>query len=241
VDPAQHIFRRIADKKSGDPGPTNRAHHDEIVLVLLNHIRNGGLGLTSYEVHVMLNFLQIVRRVAMLAGARVRILESDDKGRPWSLDRHPVILAAVARPLLPFALLVAAYLFLRGHNLPGGGFIAALVVGTALVLQYVADGSVLARRRLGWDYAALIGAGVLIAAATGLGSWLFGYPFLTSSFTYLDLPVVGDIELATALFFDLGVFVTVVATVMLMLDCFGRLNAPLDTAPVVRMGERDSR
>jgi len=179
--------------------------------------------------------------VAMLAGARVRILKGDEKGRPWSLDRHPVILAAVARPLLPFALLVAAYLFLRGHNLPGGGFIAALVVGTALVLQYVADGSVLARRRLGWNHAALIGVGVLIAAATGLGSWLFGYPFLTSSFTYLDLPVVGNVELATALFFDLGVFVTVVATVMLMLDCFGRLNAPLDTAPVVRMGERSTQ
>jgi multicomponent K+:H+ antiporter subunit A len=174
--------------------------------------------------------------LAMLSGVRLRVPENDENGLAWSSDRHPVILAAVVRPLLPFALLVSAYLFLRGHNLPGGGFIAALVAGTALILQYVSDGSELAQRRLGWNYVVIIGIGLLIATATGLGSWLFGYPFLTSSFTYLELPVFGQIELATALLFDLGVFTTVVATVMLMLACLGRLNAPLDIAPVIRAG-----
>jgi multicomponent K+:H+ antiporter subunit A len=62
-----------------------------------------------------------------------------------------------------------------------------------------------------------IGAGLLIAAATGIGAWVFGHPFLTSHFQYLDLPVLGRIPLATALVFDLGVFVLVVGATMLML------------------------
>ena len=61
-----------------------------------------------------------------------------------------------------------------------------------------------------------------------------GYPFLTSSFAYVDLPLLGEIELATALLFDLGVFVTVVATVMLMLASLGQLNAPVDHASGLR-------
>jgi multicomponent K+:H+ antiporter subunit A len=170
----------------------------------------------------------------MLANAEVRIPGVDMDGRAWAWDRHPVVLAVIARTMLPLALLVAVYLFLRGHNLPGGGFIAALVAATALILQYLSDGSAMAQTRIGWRYRMLVGVGVLIAAMTGLGSLLFGYPFLTSSFAYVSLPVIGRFELATAMLFDLGVFVAVVATVMLILAYLGRLNAPLDTAPIIR-------
>lgn len=83
----------------------------------------------------------------------------------------------------------------------------------------------------------LVGIGILIAALTGTGSLLLGYPFLTTSFTYLSLPVIGTFELATAMLFDLGVFVAVVATVMLILAYLGRLNAPLDSAPTIRSRE----
>ena len=145
-----------------------------------------------------------------------------------------MVLAVIARAMLPLALLVAVYLFLRGHNLPGGGFIAALVAATALILQYVSDGSAMAQTRIGWRYRSLIGVGVLVAAATGAGSLVLGFPFLTTSFTYVHLPVIGEFELATAMIFDLGVFVTVVGTVMLILAYLGRLNAPLDTAPTIR-------
>ena len=171
---------------------------------------------------------------AMLSDVSARIPETDMDGRPWAWDRHPVVLAVIARVLLPLALLVAVYLFLRGHNLPGGGFIAALVAGTALVLQYLSDGSAMAQSRLGWRYRMLVGIGLLIAAATGVGSLVVGYPFLTTSFTHVSLPVVGEFELATAMIFDLGVFVTVVATVIIILAYLGRLNAPLDSAPTIR-------
>jgi len=171
---------------------------------------------------------------AMLANARVQVPRTDMEGRPWAWDRHPAVLAVIARVLLPLALLVAVYLFLRGHNLPGGGFIAALVAASALILMYLSDGSAMAHKRIGWRYRMLVGVGILIAAATGLGSLIFGYPFLTTSFAYATLPVIGKFELATAMLFDLGVFVAVVATVMLILAYLGRLNAPLDSVPTIR-------
>ena len=51
-----------------------------------------------------------------------------------------------------------------------------------------------------------IGLGLLLAATTGMASWLFGYPFLTSYSQYVELPLIGAVPAATALLFDLGVF-----------------------------------
>jgi multicomponent K+:H+ antiporter subunit A len=89
---------------------------------------------------------------------------------------------ALSRLLLPLALLISVFIFLRGHNLPGGGFIAGLVTAIALILQYVANGVQWTRSRLPVNYHQLAGSGVLHRRLTGLASWLFGYPFLTSTF-----------------------------------------------------------
>ncbi|HSJ09503.1 MAG TPA: hydrogen gas-evolving membrane-bound hydrogenase subunit E, partial [Longimicrobiales bacterium] len=139
-------------------------------------------------------------------------------------DAAPVIPAMITRALLPLALLLSIYLLLRGHNLPGGGFIAGLMAAVALIIQYLASGSAWTESRLRVDYRFLIGGGLLMAAATGLGALAFGYPFLSATFTYLDWPVVGRFEVATAMFFDLGVFLTVIGTVMMMLS---RLGTPV--------------
>jgi len=146
------------------------------------------------------------------------------RGGAWAGDPHPVLLVTVSKLLLPIALLVSVFLFLRGHNEPGGGFVAGLVTGVALILQYIAEGSSDTRPRLPWNYLGLIGAGVLIAVLTGLGSWLFGFPFLTTTFTYVTLPIVGKFELASALLFDLGVYLAVVGTVLLILSGIGGLS-----------------
>jgi multicomponent K+:H+ antiporter subunit A len=113
---------------------------------------------------------------------------------------------------------VGIYIFLRGHNQPGGGFIAALVFSIAILLQYLASGFDWTdeRRRIGEHQ--LIAWGVLIAIATGLGSLVFGAPFLTSSFGYFHLPLIGQFELATALLFDIGVACVVVGAVMMALS-----------------------
>ena len=149
-----------------------------------------------------------------VAGRRLREWRSNDRFSP---ERHPMMFVMATRLLLPLGLLVGLYIFLRGHNRPGGGFIAALVFSIAILLQYLASGFdwTDVRRRIGEHQ--LIGLGVLIAVATGLGSLLFGAPFLTSSFDHVHLPLIGEFELATAMLFDVGVAFVVVGAVMMAL------------------------
>ncbi|MDC8755904.1 monovalent cation/H+ antiporter subunit A [Erythrobacter sp. sf7] len=148
------------------------------------------------------------------AGARLRSWQED---MPHSPERHPMMFVMASRIALPLTLTVGIYLFLRGHNQPGGGFIAALVIAIAFLLQYLAAGYdwTDTRRRFGEHQ--MIGWGVLTAMATGLGALAFGANFLTSTFGYFYLPLIGKFELASAMLFDTGVFLTVFGAVMLTL------------------------
>ncbi len=162
----------------------------------------------------------------LLNRLRVFMPHSDGEGRVWSPDRYPAILTSISMALLPLALLVSAFIFLRGHNEPGGGFIAGLVTAVALILLYMARGVEWAQQRLDFPYQPVAVAGVGIATLTGLGSWLFGYPFLTSSFGYFSLPLVGKFELATAMLFDLGVYLAVVGATLMILANLGKVTTP---------------
>jgi multicomponent K+:H+ antiporter subunit A len=133
----------------------------------------------------------------------------------------------VARLLLPLALAVSLYLFLRGHNLPGGGFIAGLVLAMPMLMQYVLSGTEYVEQRLGFDYPRAIGLGLLAALLTGLGSWLLGYPYMTSHTFYAAVPVLGKLPVASAMAFDLGVYVVVAAGTLLMLATMGSVRRPL--------------
>ena len=159
-------------------------------------------------------------------------LSSWSPDMPTSADRHPLIMVVAMRLMLPLAMMVAAYIFLRGHNSPGGGFIAGLVASIALLLQYMASGYAWTAQRMRVDYHALIGVGVLIAAATGIAAMVLDYPFLTSAFTYLHWPIVGKFEIASAIAFDVGVFLTVVGAVMLALANLSRLGRRVGKQPV---------
>ncbi len=158
---------------------------------------------------------------ALLRG--VTMLPRGGESAP-SGDPHPLLLGVVARLLLPIAVVVCIHLLLRGHNLPGGGFIAGLVLAVALVLQYVASGSraVDASLRARWD--SWIGWGLLLAGGTGLASLALAHPFLTSSFWKPTLPVLGQVPITSAMFFDIGVFLTVVGATLLALSSLGRLR-----------------
>ncbi|MBL4926772.1 monovalent cation/H+ antiporter subunit A [Fuscibacter oryzae] len=138
-------------------------------------------------------------------------------------DRHPMMLVVVTRFLLPIALMVGVYIYLRGHNLPGGGFVAGLVVAIGFLLQYLASGHGWTEAHQRVNHHALIGAGVLVASATGIGAWLAGRPFLTSAYGYIHLPPLEEFEWATAAAFDLGVFLCVLGAVMLALASLSRL------------------
>lgn len=149
--------------------------------------------------------------------------------QPRAGDMHPMMMVVLTRVMMPVVLLVGFYIFLRGHNEPGGGFIAGLIVSIAVVMQYMASGFAWASDRLRYPYHGVIGAGVLVAGLTGIGSWFVAKPFLTSDFTYVRIPPFNEFELATAALFDLGVFLAVVGAVMLSLESFSRLARRADT------------
>lgn len=142
----------------------------------------------------------------------------DYGGRSWSPDSHPMILDVVSRMLMPLALMISAFVFVRGHNLPGGGFIAGLITAAALILQFIANGVAWTQQRQSISYHAITGFGLLLSTLTGLGSWLFNQPFLTTAFGHFHWPLVGDFELATAILFDLGVYLVVVGSTLLSLS-----------------------
>lgn len=161
----------------------------------------------------------------LLARVRLSMPSANENGLAWSEDRHPPILAIISQSLLPLALLVSFYIFLRGHNMPGGGFIAGLITAVALIQQYIAHGVDWVKPRIKVDYQILIALGVLIATLTGMGSWFFDRPFMTTWFDYFDIPLIGEIELASALIFDLGVYLTVIGATLFILASLGKLTS----------------
>ncbi|MCO6426644.1 monovalent cation/H+ antiporter subunit A [Nitrosomonas communis] len=167
---------------------------------------------------------------AMLEHLQLKGPSHDSLKRPWNEDKHPLIMASLTRVLLPLALLVAVFILLRGHNLPGGGFIAGLITAVALITQYLANGVAWTQARLAINMHTVIATGLLLAALTGVASWLFGYPFLTSAFGHLDWPLVGEFELASAMAFDLGVYLVVVGVTLLIIVNLGMVHS--DSASV---------
>ena len=136
---------------------------------------------------------------------------------PASLADDLLVPAVIMRLMFPAIALLAAYLLLRGHNLPGGGFVAGLTLAAAVILQYMAGGTRWAESRLVIHPLRWMGAGLLVAGAAGAGSWLFGYPFLTSHTAHVRVPVLGEIHVPSAFLFDLGVFSLVVGATGLLL------------------------
>ncbi len=123
----------------------------------------------------------------------------------------------LTRLLFPVMLIVAVFLLLRGHDLPGGGFSAGMVVAIAILLQYIIGGAAWTESHLRLLPQIWLGAGLLVASGTGLAAWFFGRPFLTTYFAYAELPLIGKVPTASALIFDIGVFALVVGATLLML------------------------
>jgi multisubunit Na+/H+ antiporter MnhB subunit len=136
--------------------------------------------------------------------------------RPNNIIPHSVMNA-----LFFFLILFSLYLFLAGHNAPGRGFIAGLVTAGAIAFLYVTFASRFEQKHSVLYFKHLIPIGLLCAMGCGLGGILFGRPFLTHTFGYFNLPIFGEIELATAVIFDLGVFLTVVGGVLVIVTSIG--------------------
>ncbi|MDS9468299.1 monovalent cation/H+ antiporter subunit A [Paracoccus sp. MBLB3053] len=134
-----------------------------------------------------------------------------------ALEAYLFVPAILMQWLFAPIIAIAAYLFFRGHDLPGGGFAAGVTFAIGLLLQYAATNVRWVEARLTILPVRWMGTGLLIAAAVGAGSWIFGAPFLTTHYQYLDLPLIGKVPASTAMLFDLGVFSLVVGAIVLML------------------------
>ncbi|TSE34497.1 monovalent cation/H+ antiporter subunit A [Tepidimonas charontis] len=166
--------------------------------------------------------------LALMEGMRVRRPPVDEAGRRWTFAQPPLLLRVAANIVLPAALVVSVYIFMRGHNMPGGGFIAGLITAVALVLQTMALGlsqsESLLRSRGGARYVRWIGSGLAIAGLTGAGAFVLGRPFLTSAHGHPHVPLLGELPLASAALFDLGVYATVVGATLLTLAVLGQAS-----------------
>lgn len=221
--------------------------HDSIAWYFLNQsaIAGGGTNVVNvilvdfrgYDTFGEITVLGIaaVGVLALMDGMRTRRTGADASGRTWTFAALPMMLRIAARVVLPLALVVSLYIFMRGHNMPGGGFIAGLITAVALVLQYMAMGQtraeVLLRAAGGRRFVRWIGVGLGIAGLTGAGAFVLGQPFLTSAHGHPSVPFLGELPLATAALFDLGVYITVVGSTLLTLSTLGAVSRAPSVAP----------
>ncbi|SFQ09354.1 multicomponent K+:H+ antiporter subunit A [Mesorhizobium sp. NFR06] len=140
-----------------------------------------------------------------------------DRGAGATPTEYLYVPSVIMQWMFPVVIVLAAYLFLRGHDAPGGGFTAGVAMAAGFVLQYMAGGTVWVEDRLRILPVRWIGGGLVLAALTGATSIFVGDAFLTSYFRYVGLPLIGKIPMASATIFDLGVFGLVVGATVLML------------------------
>ncbi|GAA3514287.1 DUF4040 family protein [Dietzia aurantiaca] len=128
---------------------------------------------------------------------------------------NAVFLQSTTKALGPVVILISLILLLRGHNEPGGGFIAALVGGAGVALMYLAAPSD-AEARIRWPHLTLIGAGVTVGVTVGFLGYSHGSFLTPMHFDIAGLPVT------TALIFDIGVYLAVIGVILTSFDLLGR-------------------
>ncbi|ROS76465.1 Na+/H+ antiporter subunit A [Cellulomonas sp. PhB143] len=152
--------------------------------------------------------------------------------RPWlraeqtlAPQRRSVIFEVVTRLVFHSMVVFALFLLFSGHNAPGGGFAAGLLVGIALLVRYLAGGRYELGEAAPVNPGLLLGTGLFLSAGVGLLALLAGGQVLQSVILDWYLPVLGHVHLVTSLFFDIGVFLLVVG---LVLDILRSLGGEID-------------
>jgi len=206
------------------------------------------LGIVGITVYALLRRFRPAREVVDLTEQQrapaeatgADLIDRDGDGDDY-LPPYLEVPAVLVRLLLPVAGLFAFHLFMRGHNEPGGGFVAGLVVAIAFIAQYVVSGTRWVEARMPLMPTRWIAVGLFIALATGLGSLTLGYPFLTTHTAHVSWPLVGEVHLPTAAIFDLGVFAVVVGSTLLLLTAIAHqsLRARRQRGPTVAYARVD--
>jgi multisubunit Na+/H+ antiporter MnhB subunit len=116
--------------------------------------------------------------------------------------------------MLTLLLLFSLFLLLRGHNEPGGGFIAGLVASGAFVLYAIAYDVPSAQRALYLEPHVFIAIGLLLALGSGLFALFTGEPYLTGQWSSVGFGSAKGIYVGTPLLFDIGVYVVVIGVTL---------------------------
>ncbi|NYT35413.1 monovalent cation/H+ antiporter subunit A [Allopusillimonas soli] len=161
---------------------------------------------------------------------------------PNPISRVPrgvmMVPAVLVRLLLPIAVLISLYFLLRGHNLPGGGFVGGLIMATAIILQYMVGGIIWVEARPRIHPQSWLAVGLLAAGTAAISVWWLHKPFLSAASADVVLPVIGTIHLSTVLLFDAGVYMLVVGATVLMLVALAHQSLRLYRKPAADKGTR---
>lgn len=125
------------------------------------------------------------------------------------------------RILFPSMMVLSLYFFFGGHNAPGGGFAGGLVAALALILRYLAGGRAELDEALPLDGGRTMAVGLLLSLSAVITPMLLGYPPLTTGYTKVGVPLIGDVSLPSALIFDAGVYLIVVGLTLYVLSSLG--------------------
>lgn len=123
-----------------------------------------------------------------------------------------IILKTASSYLLPVLLLFSIFILLRGHYLPGGGFVGGLIASIAFVLHAFSNGLSNTKTLLKFHPGFLMPLGLAVAFLSGMAPLLFNLPFMTGLWSPEVFPVLGSI--GSALFFDIGVYLVVIGVTL---------------------------
>lgn len=150
--------------------------------------------------------------------------------------RRSLILDVVVQVVFHSALLLGLFLLFTGHNRPGGGFVGGLVVGAGISLRYLSGGIDEVRRTVPLRPWTIQGTGLMLSASTTVAPLFAGRDLMEHFKVDLHLPLYGAVHVNTALFFDIGVALVVIGTVVMLLVAFGE-RMPTIKNPFQRFGE----
>lgn len=166
-------------------------------------------------------------------GANNPVVDEPEPDPEAQLPRQPMTMPAVlVRLLLPIAAMVSLFFLLRGHNLPGGGFVGGLIFATAIILQYVVGGVVWVESRQSIRPQKWIAIGLLLAGGAAVSAWWDARPLMTAQLYDLAVPYLGTLHLSSVLFFDIGVYMLVIGATVLMLVALGHQTLRFRRKPV---------
>lgn len=135
-------------------------------------------------------------------------------GRTLAPHNRSIVLEVAVRLMFHAFLVFSVYLLFAGHNNPGGGFAAGLVAGLAFITRYLAGGRYEFAEAVRLPSGLLMGIGMLLAAGTAAGGFLWGDAALQSFYVSTDLPVLGYVSFGSSVVFDVGVYFIVIGLIV---------------------------